>query len=505
MSSGGDALSCPAVIGQVLAPARKAHSCRSEKGVPTSRVPIGPLPNRGTLPGVRHEFQAIDAHAAGAPVRLLIGGVPRPSGATMAKRQAWFERRADHVRRATVLEPRGHRDLIGVLLTEPVSGSADAGLLFLDAEGYPPLKGAAVIAAATIALERGLITKAGQPGDSASGAARLEFETLAGTVTAVAQLEMTSGRRRVTSVRVTCLPSFVAYAGYGVVLGSRRLKVDLAFAGGFYAIVDSESSGIPLVADRLSDIRRLGVDLCAALDGHDALTHPDIPGRSALAGAILTGPPQASEAHLRSVTIAPHGGCDRSPGVTGTAAMMAVLHAMGLLPEGDEFVHEGLLGLVERGRVVSPARVGDLPAIIPEVTGTAWITGDQTLVVEDDDPLRDGFAVVDAGPGLDAEVLPNEAGEQVDERLSPKFERLRVWRPGQLVAAGHGRHPDLPHRSVGAHHELRWRRGFEDHLHHAILQFHFDVVFVGERHERSFERLERGICNKSKFRFAEWF
>ncbi len=345
----------------------------------------------GRLPTVRREFRVVDAHVAGAPVRLLVSGVPRPSGATMAKRLTWFERQADHVRRVTVLEPRGHRDLVGVMLMEPVSNGADAGLLFLDAGGYPALNGAAVMVAATIALERGLITKARLPGDSLDAIVGLAFDTLAGTVLAHAQIESAGDSTLVTSVTVTGVPSFVAYAGYDLSVGSRRFRVDLAYGGVFYAIVDSEAVGIPLVIDRLSDLRRLGAHICATLDGHEALVHPGGPGRSSLGGAIFTGPPQAPDAHLRSVTVVGHGGCDRSPGVTGTAAVMAVLHAMGLLQEGDEFVHEGLLGLPERGRVVRSTHVGDMPAIVPQVTGTAWITGEQTLLVDDDDPLRDGF------------------------------------------------------------------------------------------------------------------
>lgn len=346
---------------------------------------------RGTLPSVAQEFQAVDAHVGGAPVRLLVGGVPRPSGTTMGKRRVWMQRQADHVRRATILEPRGHQDLVGVILTEPVSRGADAGLLFMDTGGYPVLNGAAVIAAATIALERSLVTKAALSSEGSGEMVRLDFDTPVGTVIVNARVEKTGDRMRVPSVRVTGVPSFVVQAGLDVELGTRRLRVDLAYGGAFYAIVDSETAGIPLVSERLQDIRRLGVDICAALDGHEALVHPDNPRGSTLGGAIFTGPPHAPDAHLRSVTIVSHGGCDRTPGVTGTAALMSVLDAMGLLQEGEEFVHEGLLGLAERGRVVRHARVGELPAMVPEVSGSAWITSEHTLIVDDDDPLRDGF------------------------------------------------------------------------------------------------------------------
>ncbi len=336
----------------------------------------------------------VNTHVGGAPVRMLLDGVPRPLGSTMMKRRAWFERHADNVRRATILEPRGSTDVVGVFLTEPTSESADAGLLFLDAGGYPVLNGAAVVAAVTIALERGLVTKAGQLDLLGGGeVVRLDFDTPAGLVVAQAQVSRQEGVTRVRSVRVTGVPSFVAQAGGSVAVGSRRLRVDIAFGGAFFAIVDSEAVGIPLTVKWLSELRRLGVEICAALDDTEGLTHPSEPGRRPLGGAIFTGPAEASDAHLRTVTIVPHGGCERSPSISSTSAVMAVLDAMGLLLDGSEFVHEGLLGVCERGRVLRHTRVGDYPAVVPEVTGCAWVTGDQTLVVDSADPLHEGFRV----------------------------------------------------------------------------------------------------------------
>jgi proline racemase len=267
-------------------------------------------------------------------------------------------------------------------------------MLFLDAGGYPLLHGAAVVAAATIAIERGLITK-GRRDDEGQGSevVHLDFDTPAGTVLAHVETLQVQAGLRVRSVRLTGVPSFVAYAGLEVRLGSRRLRADLAYGGVFYAIVDSEAAGIPLVPGRLGDIRKLGVEICSVLEGHGALVHPDGPDRAGIGGAVFTGPPQSSDAHLRSVLISSDGGCDRSPGMTSAAAIMAVLNAMGLLQEGDDFVHEGLLGLPERGRVVRSALVGSMPAIVPEMTGAAWITGEHTLIVDGDDPLRDGFSL----------------------------------------------------------------------------------------------------------------
>jgi proline racemase len=312
----------------------------------------------------------------------------------MMKRRAWFERHAEDLRGVAILEPRGHRDLVGALFTEPVSRTADAGLIFVDAGGYPMLSGAAVVAAATIALERGLITKtAAVDADDGGRSVQLEFDTPIGAVMAVAEVEVVGARTRVAAVRVTGVPTFVADAGREVSVGHRRLRVDLAYSGAFYAVIDSEAVGVALHGDRLAELRRIAADVGDALDGDATLVHPEQAVEPALRGAIFTAPPQVDGAHLRTVTMLTHGGCDRAPSVTDSGALMGILHAMGLLQPGDDFVHEGLLGLTGRGRIVQETRVADLPAIVPEVTASAWITGEHTLVADDHDPLRNGFAL----------------------------------------------------------------------------------------------------------------
>lgn len=336
------------------------------------------------------EYRVVDAHVAGACLRLLISGVPTPRGASMADRVAWFERRADHVRRATMREPRGHRDLIGAVLTEPVTADADAGLLFLDADGYPSMSGVAVIGAATIALERGLITKSTSP-STGSHIIPLVFDTPSGVVNVRARMEERPDRPRVSGVHFQALPAVVAAAGVEVSLASRRLRLDIAHCGGFYAIVDSEAAGIPLSPDRLPDLRRLGVDLCAALDRHPALAHPavaDVPGDVAVA---FTGPPHTSDAQLRCVTVTAHGSCDHSPSPAASAAIMAVLSDMELLGEGDGFVTEGMRGLVQRGLVTRRMQTDERLAVIVDIEAAAWTTGEQTLFVDEGDPLGDGI------------------------------------------------------------------------------------------------------------------
>ena len=331
--------------------------------------------------------QTVDAHVGGQTLRLIVDGVPHPSGRTMRDKCAWLRRRADGIRRALVLEPRGHADLVAAVLTEPVSPEAHAGILFMDGSGFPPISGHGIIAAATIAVARGLFVSRDGPGADV----RIAFDTPAGVVHTVVHAEGQGSERRIHSVVFTNVPAFVHAAAHPVRVGTRELRVDIAFAGVFYAIVDTEATGIALRAERLNDLRRLGVDLQSALNSAAEFAHPLDAYAKGIAGVIFTGQPNDPEAHLRSVVVSGTV-VDRSPGGTATAAVMAVLEAMGLLADDRHFVHESITGTLFRGRAVRHTAVGDISALIAEIEGTAWITGEHTFLIDDDDPLKEGWA-----------------------------------------------------------------------------------------------------------------
>ena len=332
-------------------------------------------------------LKAIDAHAGGQALRLIIDGFPRPHGRTASQQHDWAKRNADALRRAVVLPPRGHEDLTAALLTEPVSPQAHAGLLLMDAGGYPSMSGHSVIAATTIAVERGLLFSR----DFDHTEPTVLFDTRAGLVRARARLIVHGDARRVDAVTISNVPAFVHAASEIVKIGTRQLRVDVAFGGAFYAIVDTEATGIPLIAARLPDLRRLAIDICRSLGDSVVPEHPGDPKLAGVAGVIFTGPPQDPEAHLRNVTVNAAGSVDLSASGTGTSAVMAVLDAMGLLPEGEPFVHEGLSGSLLRGRVAGRTRLGDNAAILTDVEGSAWITGEHTFLLDDDDPFREGL------------------------------------------------------------------------------------------------------------------
>jgi proline racemase len=333
-------------------------------------------------------LHAIDAHAGGQVLRLVTEGAPRPSGSTMARRAGWLARHADHLRRAMVLEPRGHADLVAALLTESRDASAHAGVVFMDAGGYLPMSGHGIMAAATIVVERELFYAR----DRLAGEVSLRFETVAGPIAAVARVQPRGDALRVDSVLFSNVPAYVQTPGVSVRVGDRQLRVDIAYGGLFYAIVDTEAVGIPLTVSRVPDLRRLALGLVAAADGAMEMAHPSAPIKG-LGGVVFTGPPQDPEAHLRTVTVGRSGAVNRSPSGTGMSAVMSVLDAMGLLPDDRPFVQEGLTGLVFRGTVAGRTAVGDLPAVSVQIEGTAWVTGDHAFHVDEDDPLREGFAI----------------------------------------------------------------------------------------------------------------
>jgi trans-L-3-hydroxyproline dehydratase len=331
-----------------------------------------------------HTLRTIDAHTAGEPLRLIVDGFPRVEGATMLERREWVRANCDHLRTALMLEPRGHADMYGALFTEPEHPDSDAGVLFMHNEGYSTMCGHGVIAVVTIAIERGLIVPRGD------GHA-IVLDSPAGQIRARAETRSAGGRTRVERVSFVNVPSFTLRAAVPVRVGSREVRVDVAFGGAFYAIVDAESAGLAVRPEHLGDLRRAGMAIKHAIEAAMPVVHPNEPELRGIYGTIFTGPPSNDDAHLRNVTIFADAEVDRSPCGTGTCAVMAVLAAMGLLGADQTFVHESIIGTRFRGRIAGETTVGDLPAILPEIEGEAYITGESVFLIDEADPLRHGF------------------------------------------------------------------------------------------------------------------
>jgi trans-L-3-hydroxyproline dehydratase len=351
-------------------------------------------------------LRTIDAHTAGEPLRLVVEGWPGPKGRTMLERRAWARTHQDHLRRALMFEPRGHADMYGALLTEPERADSNAGVLFMHNEGFSTMCGHGIIAVVTLAIERGLMSSRVQgfrrssvprtvePLNSGTLGPSIVLDAPAGQIRARGEVSVGSdGQIRVDRVSFLNVPSFVLAASLPVKAGGRSLHVDVAFGGAFYAIVDAESAGLPVTVERLPELRQLGHEIARAVEARMTVVHPAEPGLTGVYGTIFTAPPTVAGADLRNVTIFADREVDRSPCGTGTCAVLAVLDAMGLVDSTRPFVHESIIGTTFSARVAERTTVGDAAAIVPELTGEAWITGEHTFIVDERDPLRRGFRI----------------------------------------------------------------------------------------------------------------
>jgi proline racemase len=326
-------------------------------------------------------LKTIDAHVAGQGLRLVVDGFPAPRGRDMFDKHEWAARHADRLRRILMLEPRGHSDLAGAVLTEAVSPGAHAGMLFMNSGGYSRLSVQGVAGATAIALQRGLL----MPGADTT----ILYDTAAGPVRVRSENAAPDSR----ALAVVSVPSFVLHPGVPVKIEGRQLLADVTFAGRFYAVVGSEAAGAGVTASLLPELRRTAIRIVQAIESRLEVAHPANPRVHGLDGVVFTGPASEARADLRTMLVLANGATDRSPSGTGTAAVLAVLTAMGILEEGATLVTEGLIGTHCRARVAARTRVEDYDAIVPEIVVSAWITGEHTFTIDPADPFPEGFQV----------------------------------------------------------------------------------------------------------------
>lgn len=328
-------------------------------------------------------FFCIDGHTCGNPVRLVAGGAPVPEGATMSDRRLAFIRDFDWIRTGLMFEPRGHDIMSGSILMPATRPDCDIGILYIEVSGCLPMCGHGTIGTVTFAIERHLVRPA-EPG-------RLRLDTPAGVVTATYEV----AADRVSSVRITNVPSYLAATGLPVDLpGIGPLRVDVAYGGNFYAIVEPQP-GLGDLADlRPDEIRRLSPLVRDQVNSRTDFMHPGNPAIRGVSHVMWTGRPTVPGADARNAVFYGAAAIDRSPCGTGTSARMAQLHARGDLAVGDSFVHESIIGSLFHGRVEAAARVGSHAAIVPSIAGWARMTGLNTIFIDETDPFAHGFQLV---------------------------------------------------------------------------------------------------------------
>ena len=331
---------------------------------------------------MRHTFFCIDGHTAGNPVRLVVGGAPLLKGSTMSDRRQDFLARFDWIRTGLCFEPRGHDMMSGGFLYPPTNPGSDIGILFIETSGCLPMCGHGTIGIVTFALEHGLVEPA-TPG-------RLTIDVPAGTIDVAYSTEGS----KVTSVRITNVPSYVAAQGIEIdIEGIGPLTVDVAYGGNFYAIIEPQGghTGLDtLGAERIIELSRRVRD---AVRAKCDPVHPLDPTIRGVSHVLWADAPRSPDADGRNAVFYGDRAIDRSPCGTGTSARLAHLAASGRLKVGDRFVHESYIGSKFIGRVESATSVGDVPAIVPSIEGSAIATGFNTIWIDRDDPFWEGFQV----------------------------------------------------------------------------------------------------------------
>jgi 4-hydroxyproline epimerase len=327
-----------------------------------------------------HTFFCVDAHTCGNPVRVVAGGGPLLKGATMMERRLEFLAEHDWIRTGLMFEPRGHEIMSGSILYPPTRPDCDIGVLFIEVSGCLPMCGHGTIGTVTAAIERGLV-RPRVPGT-------LRLDTPAGLV--IAEYRETGDR--VESVKLTNVPSFIHTHGLAIEdpeLGA--LRIDVAYGGNFYAIIEPQAGYRDLAAFKAADLQRLSPRIRDAVNAAASFVHPENPNIKGCTHVLWTGEPAQPEAQARNAVFYGDKAIDRSPCGTGTSARMAQLWSRGELAVGDRFVHESIIGSLFTGRVEREVACGDRKAIVNSIEGWARVTGLNTIFIDARDPYAKGF------------------------------------------------------------------------------------------------------------------
>ncbi|MFI7442452.1 proline racemase family protein [Nonomuraea indica] len=328
----------------------------------------------------RRVFHAVDSHTEGMPTRVITGGVGVIPGASMAERRIHFRDNLDHVRRLLMNEPRGHAAMSGAILQPPTRPDADWGVLFIEVSGLLPMCGHGTIGVATVLVETGMV-------EVVEPVTTVRLEVPAGLV--VVDVAVQDGMA--LSVTLRNVPSYCDRLDATVTVpGFGEIRYDLAYGGNFYAIADLDAYGLPFDRKAKNDILAAGL---ATMEAINAAAEPVHPEDDRIRGChhVYFAAPGSDARHSRHAMAIHPGWFDRSPCGTGTSARMAQLHARGELPLGRDFVNESFIGTRFVGRLLEDATVGGRPAVVPSITGRAWVTGTAQYFLDPRDPFPEGF------------------------------------------------------------------------------------------------------------------
>lgn len=325
-------------------------------------------------------FTAVDSHTEGMPTRVITGGVGVIPGATMNDKRLYFMEHLDDIRLFLMNEPRGHKAMSGAILQAPTRPDADWGVVYIEVSGCLPMCGHGTIGVATVLVETGMV-------DVQEPVTTIRLDTPAGLV--IARVAVSDGHA--DSVTIENVPSYsvrlddaVDVPGYGTV------PYSLAFGGNFYAMVDLDAVNLPFDRANQEEILQAGLAIMDAINATNPPRHPEIEGVDHCHHVEFIAPGSTAEYSRHAMAIYP-GWFDRSPCGTGTSARMAELWARGELGLDQDFVNESFIGSKFTGRLIRETTVDGIPAVIPTITGRAWVTGIGQYLLDPSDPFPTGF------------------------------------------------------------------------------------------------------------------
>lgn len=330
-------------------------------------------------------ISTIEMHTGGEPLRVIMDGYPQLEGESVLERRAFLRNHHDALRRLLMFEPRGHADMYGCVLVPPNDPTADVGVIFLHNEGYSTMCGHAIIAISTLIWSMGWKT----PNRDAEN--KLEIDAPCGRITSYTEIN----EGIIQSVRFHCVPSFVIDLDQTVVVPEiGPVQYDLAYGGAFYAYVDLRKQGLgfSITPNHYQEIISKGKAIKqAVISQHSGIIHPYEPELSFLYGTIFIDDPHTRRHHSRNVCVFADGEVDRCPTGSGVSGRMAIHHARGEIQIGESIQIESIIDTCFLGRVIKPINYAGHPAVVPEVTGNAYIIGQNRFVIDPNDPLKSGF------------------------------------------------------------------------------------------------------------------
>ena len=339
-------------------------------------------PTHFKVPSDWHRIRTIDMHTGGEPLRVILEGYPEIKGKNILEYRRYLIEHLDHLRTALMHEPRGHADMYGCLLVPPNDEGADFGVIFLHNEGYSTMCGHAIIALGTLAVQMGWVAVQ-------SPETCIRIDAPCGRITTFLKVK----KGQVKGVKFHCVPSFVSALDLRIdVPELGPVSFDLAYGGAFYAYVHAKQIGLELTKAHYGQIIQKGMQIKRAIMASDiAVSHPFESDLSFLYGTIFIDDSPTEGMNSRNVCVFAEGEVDRCPTGSGVSGRMAIHYKRGDIKVGDNMYIESITGSVFRGSVFKPIDFGPFDAVIPEVEGSAYITGQHEFLIDPNDPFKDGF------------------------------------------------------------------------------------------------------------------